>query len=85
MAPAAPLAWNGALFPAAARHLRDMAANGYFEHQDAQGRRAGQRALAEGYRWRAIAENIAGGEGSVALVVRGWRRSAPHCQAMLAA
>ena len=83
MAPAPPLAWDDALFSAAARHSRDMAANDYFDHQDAQGRRAGQRALAEGYRWRAIAENIAGGDGSVTLVMRGWRRSALHCQAML--
>lgn len=83
MAPAPPLAWNDALFSAAARHSRDMAANDYFDHLDAQGRRAGQRALAEGYRWRAIAENIAGGDGSVTLVMRGWRRSAAHCGAML--
>lgn len=85
MPPAPPLAWSDALFSAAARHSRDMAGKDYFDHLDAQGRRAGQRALAEGYRWRAVAENIAGGDGSVALVMRGWRRSAPHCQAMLEA
>lgn len=38
-----------------ARHARGMAADDYFDHQDAQGRHAGQRALAEGDRWRAIA------------------------------
>jgi uncharacterized protein YkwD len=83
MPPAPPLAWNDALFSAAARHSLDMAAHDYFDHTDPRGWRADQRVAAEGYRWRAIAENIAGGDGSVSSVMRGWERSPDHCEAML--
>jgi uncharacterized protein YkwD len=83
MPPAAPVTWNDVLFSAAARHSLDMAAHDYFDHVDARGWRPGQRIAAEGYRWSAIAENIAGGDGSVSSVMRGWRRSAEHCEAML--
>lgn len=83
MPPAPPLAWSDVLFSAAARHSLDMAAHNYFDHVDARGRRPDQRVSAEGYRWRAVAENIAGGDGSVSSVMRGWQRSPDHCRAML--
>jgi uncharacterized protein YkwD len=83
MPPAAPVTWNEALFSAAARHSLDMAARDYFDHVDARGWKPGQRIAAEGYRWSAVAENIAGGDGSVSSVMRGWRRSPEHCEAML--
>jgi uncharacterized protein YkwD len=83
MPPAAPVQWSDVLFSAAARHSLDMAAHGYFDHVDVRGWRPGQRIAAEGYRWSAIAENIAGGDGSVSSVMRGWHRSPDHCQAML--
>lgn len=47
----APLAWNDALFSAAARHSTDMAVNNYFSHTGLDGRTASQRIAAEGYAW----------------------------------
>jgi uncharacterized protein YkwD len=80
MAPAPPLAWNDALFSAAARHSRDMARGDYFDHASPDGRRVGARATEEGYRWRTVGENIAGGDRSVELVVSGWMDSPGHCR-----
>ena len=42
----APLAWNDALFAAAARHSTDMAVNNYFSHTGLDGRSAAQRIAA---------------------------------------
>jgi uncharacterized protein YkwD len=83
MPPAPPLAWNDKLFAAAARHSMDMAAHDYFGHQDPQGRSPGDRVSAEGYDWGEVGENIAGGNDSVASVMRNWQHSPPHCQALL--
>jgi uncharacterized protein YkwD len=83
MPAAPPLAWNDVLFSAAARHSMDMAAHDYFDHTDRRGWQPNQRVSAEGYRWTALAENIAGGDGSVSSVMRGWQRSPDHCEAML--
>ncbi|MBG9389623.1 CAP domain-containing protein [Caenimonas aquaedulcis] len=79
MPPAPPLAWNDALFSAAALHSADMARRNYFDHVSPEGARAGQRVSAAGYPWRGVAENIAGGEKSVDGVMAGWMRSAGHC------
>ncbi len=79
MPPASPLAWNEALFSAAARHSGDMARRNYFDHVTPEGARAGQRVSAQGYRWRGVAENIAAGDRSVERVVEGWLRSPGHC------
>jgi uncharacterized protein YkwD len=83
MAPAPPLVWNDVLFSAAARHSRDMAQRNYFDHVTPEGTRIAQRASAEGYNWRSVAENIAGGDTDVDSVVSGWRASSGHCSAML--
>jgi len=80
MAAAPPLAWNDALFDAAAEHSRDMASHDYFDHTGRDGNRVMQRATARGYTWRAIGENIAGGDGSVDRVMDGWLRSPGHCR-----
>jgi uncharacterized protein YkwD len=80
MAAAEPLAWNDVLFDAAADHSRDMASHNYFDHTGRDGNRVMQRATARGYAWRAIGENIAGGDGSVDRVVDGWLRSPGHCR-----
>ena len=75
----APLAWNDALFSAAARHSTDMAVNNYFSHTGLDGRSAAQRITAEGYAWSWVGENIAAGQTSVSTVMSGWLASAGHC------
>lgn len=79
MPPATPLGWSDALSSAAARHSADMARRDYFGHASPEGKRVGARVTAEGYRWRSIAENIAGGDRSVEIVMRGWMDSPGHC------
>jgi uncharacterized protein YkwD len=77
---APPLAWNAMLLDAAVDHSRDMASHDYFDHTGTDGSRVMQRATARGYAWRAIGENIAGGDGSVERVMAGWLRSPDHCK-----
>jgi uncharacterized protein YkwD len=79
-ASAPPLAWSEPLQAAATAHSADMAQHDYFDHADPQGRRVGVRVTAQGYRWRAVGENIAGGDRSVDRVVRGWLASEGHCR-----
>ncbi len=77
---AAPaLAWHDALFVAASGHSADMAARDYFAHVSPEGTDSGDRVTAAGYRWSAVAENIAGGPTSVAEVIAGWIDSDGHC------
>lgn len=83
MRPAPPVAWNDVLFSVAARHSLDMAAHNYLAHADAREFGPSQRLSIEGYPWRSMAENIAGGDGSVASVMRAWQGSAEHCRSML--
>jgi uncharacterized protein YkwD len=80
MPPVPPLAWNEALFSAAARHSADMARRNYFDHASPDGRRVGARAAAEGYSWRAIGENIAGGDRTLDGALEGWITSPGHCR-----
>ncbi|MES3003654.1 MAG: CAP domain-containing protein [Pseudomonadota bacterium] len=80
MQPAPPLAWSDALFSAAARHSADMARRDYFDHASPEGVRVGQRVTAEGYTWRGVGENIAGGDKSIDRVMAGWMRSPGHCK-----
>ena len=79
----APLVWNDQLAVAALDHSRDMAEQGYFDHVDRRGRGIAERARQLGYRWRAIGENIAAGQGSPHQVVAGWLASPGHCANIL--
>ena len=83
MPPVPRLAWNDTLFSAAARHSHDMALRNYFDHVTPEGLRISQRATAEGYPWRSVAENIAGGDTDVDSVMSGWKASSGHCNAMM--
>lgn len=77
--PAPPLAWSGTLAQAAAAHTRDMASHNVFSHTGTDGSVLAQRVDAAGYRWRSIAENIAGGRDSPRGVIDQWVTSPGHC------
>jgi uncharacterized protein YkwD len=77
---AAPaLKWNPALSAAALAHSSDMARQNYFSHEGKDGREVADRAVAAGYRWRGIGENIAAGQQSPDEVMAGWLASPGHC------
>lgn len=81
--PADAVSWNEQLASAATVHSTEMAQNNYFSHRSLSGTRVNQRAQAQGYKWRAVAENIAGGDSTVQEVMRGWMRSPSHCKAIM--
>jgi uncharacterized protein YkwD len=75
----AALGWNDTLFAAAAAHSLDMAQRNYFSHTSPEGKTLGDRALAVGYRFSGLGENIAAGQPSVSAVMAGWLASDGHC------
>jgi uncharacterized protein YkwD len=68
---------------AAQAHAQDMVDNNYLSHTDLTGGRVGDRALAAGYDWNFIAENIAAGFNSNAAVVDAWMTSPGHAENMV--
>jgi uncharacterized protein YkwD len=76
---AKPLAWNAKLASTALVHSREMASLDYFSHTGKDGSQVDKRAQQQGYQWRRIGENIAGGPGSPKQVVSGWLASPGHC------
>lgn len=75
-----PVAWNTGLETAALRHSVDMAGRDYFDHLAPDGKRVAQRVTAQGYKWRTVGENLAGGDSTVPGVMKGWLNSPEHCQ-----
>ncbi len=74
------LGWDGQLQNAATAHSTDMATNNFFAHlSPTNGTRIGARALAAGYNYRSVGENIAAGYTSVNDVMAGWLASQSHC------
>lgn len=83
MQPARALEWNRALAEAAEQHSVDMAARRYFDHASPEGHRVSQRVTAQGYKWRMVGENLAGGDTTVSGVISGWLNSPEHCLNMM--
>jgi len=83
MPAAPPVRWSARLAAAALQHSQDMAQQGYFSHTDTQGNDVAQRALAAGYAWRSVAENIARGQNSAQEAVAGWLNSPGHCRSLM--
>lgn len=74
-----PLRYSAKLQAIAAAHAADMAQHNYFDHVGRDGSHVEERASSAGYRWRAIAENIAGGHTRVEAAMQDWLGSAEHC------
>ncbi|MFI6346365.1 CAP domain-containing protein [Streptomyces sp. NPDC050560] len=70
---------NAALGKAARRHSADMANHDFVGHNGSGGSTLVSRAQAAGYTgWRALAENVAGGQQTPKAVVKGWMNSPGH-------
>lgn len=76
---APPLRWNDTLAEAARLHSEDMARFNFLSHDGSDGSTAAQRVERAGYRYRAIGENIAGGQLKPEDAVAGWIISPGHC------
>ena len=76
---APPLRWNDSLAEAARRHAEDMARHNYFSHRGRDGSSPAQRIERAGYRYRAMGENLAGGQLQPEDAVAGWIKSPEHC------
>ena len=83
MQAARPLAWDRTLAEAAEQHSVDMVARRYFDHVSPDGKHVSQRVTAQGYKWRMVGENLAGGDTTVPAVIAGWLGSPEHCQNLM--
>ncbi|MFE1859252.1 sigma-70 family RNA polymerase sigma factor [Streptomyces anandii] len=63
---------------AAQGHSDDMAARGFFDHTNPDGKDPGQRITAAGYRWSTYGENIAMGQQTPESVMNSWMNSPGH-------
>ena len=73
-----PVTWCPALARSATAHSKDMASQNYFDHEDLDGGQVSDRALAQGYEYQTVGENIAVGQRSVKDVMVAWMDSPGH-------
>jgi uncharacterized protein YkwD len=73
-----PLTVDGRLAAAAQAHSTDMVRRGFFAHESPDGSQVWDRAVAAGYAYRKVAENIAAGQRTANEVVQGWMGSPGH-------
>ncbi|MBI4276242.1 hypothetical protein HY629_00170 [Candidatus Uhrbacteria bacterium] len=76
--PLSPLTIASLLNTAAQGHADDMKARAFYGHENPSGEGVGERATRAGYTWSTVAENIACGQESAAIVVDGWLKSPGH-------
>ncbi|GMF12233.1 unnamed protein product [Phytophthora lilii] len=72
------LCMSSKLQSSAQKHSNDMAANNYMSHTGSDGSSMSQRITATGFKWTAIAENVAAGQKDVNAVMKSWMSSADH-------
>ena len=70
---------------AAQAHAEDMVRRDYLDHRSPDGRGMQDRAVAAGYPWRLIAENVAAGLSSPVSTVNSWMTSPGHRDNLLGA
>ena len=85
MPPVPPLSRNNILVITADQHAKDMEQMNRMQHTGSDGSNSGDRLSRNGYRWRAVGENIARGQTSVEQVVNGWFASEGHCRNLMSA
>ncbi|MEX2981462.1 sigma-70 family RNA polymerase sigma factor [Streptomyces sp. C36] len=73
-----PVTENSLLDAAAQGHSDDMAARGFFDHTNPDGKGPGERITAAGYQWSTYGENIAYGQQTPASVMDSWMNSDGH-------
>jgi stress response protein SCP2 len=73
-----PLTVDARLAHAAQAHSDDMVRRSFFAHENPDGQQVWDRAVAAGYVYRKVAENIAAGQRTADEVVRGWMNSPGH-------
>lgn len=74
----APVKPCPALRRAAQQYATVMSTRDHFGHVGPEGSQPAERMMREGYRWRALAENIAAGQRTVADVMASWVASPGH-------
>jgi len=77
------LAWHADVARVAQAHSADMLRRDYFDHVDSQGRTPMQRVQAAAIPVRAVAENIAQGQPTAAIVLQSWLDSPGHRRNLL--
>lgn len=75
--------WNAQLQMSAFEHAAQMAVTNLFSHTSLDGRELRDRALAAGYDYLMLGENIAAGQVDITAVVQAWLKSPSHCAQML--
>lgn len=85
MPPVPPLSRNNVLVITADEHAKDMEQMNRMQHTGSDGSDSGTRLTRNGYRWRAVGENIARGQTSISQVVNGWFDSPGHCRNLMSA
>lgn len=70
---------NSTLNKAALLHAQGMAKHGRMQHEGSDGSTPAQRITRQGYRWKAVGENVAAGADTAQEVVAGWLDSPGHC------
>ncbi|MBV9313282.1 MAG: CAP domain-containing protein [Pseudonocardia sp.] len=73
-----PLKVDHRLVRSAQRHSADMAARGFFGHQDPEGQGFADRERSAGYPMNSGGENVARGQETAAEVMSVWMNSPPH-------
>ncbi|MDJ0619725.1 MAG: CAP domain-containing protein [Calothrix sp. MO_192.B10] len=73
-----PLRFNCRLYRAAQRHTVDMVKRNKISHTGSDGSSVGVRVKRSGYKFSAVAENVAKGQRTPSQVVKSWMNSPGH-------